>query len=200
MRLSKSATALAVSLSLFAGAAGSLALAAPASAATASVDDQRALRVEQGFDALYDAIDRLADRAADDSVGPADRAAVDAALDGVLAATGAVRAADPEPTPPKGDDPVKAAQAKLKKQTDVLVQAAMKGDLLGLVVALNAVPQLAVDLLIQIGLGKLTKDLPKLPEVPGLPKIPGMPETPATTPPATTPAVPGFPKIPGLPF
>ncbi|MFE0179140.1 hypothetical protein ACFWZ2_43235 [Streptomyces sp. NPDC059002] len=199
MRLSRTVTALAVTVSLSAGAVAMT--AAPAFAApsvTRSAED-RAVLVEQGFDALYAAIDELTERAADGTADESHSAAVDAAMERVLGAIGAVRAADPEPKP-KDDDPAAAAEAKLKSQVDVLIKAAAKADLLGLVVALNAVPQLAVDLLIQVGLGKLAKDLPKLPEapkIPGLPevpKVPGLPEAPAV------PAIPGLPKIPGLPF
>ncbi|MEU7578358.1 hypothetical protein AB0B50_12215 [Streptomyces sp. NPDC041068] len=205
MRLSRTVTALAVSVSLTAGAVAMTAAPAFAAASVSRTAEDRALMVEQGFDALYAAIDELATRSADGTADETHSAAVDAAMDRVLSAVGAVRAADPEPKP-KGDDPVVAAEAKLKAEVDGLMKAALSADLGKLVPALTSVPNLAVDLLIKVGLGKLAEGLPKLPKLPEAPKVPGLPEAPAV--PAipglpqapAVPAIPGLPKIPGLPF
>ncbi|MFC7310362.1 hypothetical protein ACFQVC_39895 [Streptomyces monticola] len=213
MRVSRTLTALAVSVAL---SAGTVALsAAPAvavenarqAAVSVPVDDDRALRVERSFDTLYSVLDELAANGVNGTYDDTDRAALNAAVQEVLAAT---EAADPEPegeAAKKKDDPTKKIKADLKAQADTLIKAATSLDLGKLVISLQAIPKLAVDLLINVGLGKLTEGLPDAPKLPNpadaaklpeAPKVPGLPQPPAIPGLPQPPAIPGLP-VPGLP-
>ncbi|MDG4866246.1 hypothetical protein P8605_49650, partial [Streptomyces sp. T-3] len=174
-------------------------------------EDERAVRVEQSIDKLYSAIEQFASRTSSGKADAGDQRAVYSALDEVFSST---KAAEPEPpvTDPatdtaaepakdaaaaakkEGDDKKKEAIAKakaiLKTEVDVLVKAAASGDVMKLVASLQVVPKLALDLVLQVGLGNLGIDLSAIlgglkppAGLPALPAIPGLPALPGLTPP-----------------
>ncbi|WP_327353288.1 hypothetical protein [Streptomyces sp. NBC_01304] len=190
-------------------------------AAARAGEDERAVRVERSIDKLYSAIEKFASRTSSGKADAGDQRAVYAALDEVFSTT---KDAEPEPPvtdpaamPPadtaaepakdaaaaakKADDDKKKeaiakAKAALKTEVDVLVKAATGGDVLKLVASLQLVPKLAIDLVLQVGLGNLGIDLSAilggLKPPAGLPALPNLLPIPGLMPPAATPAIPGL--------
>ncbi|WP_306318860.1 MULTISPECIES: hypothetical protein [unclassified Streptomyces] len=178
MKLSKAA-----SVAVGSALCGSLLLgtAGPALASGAEPDTSlptaATTRMYADVNALYDAVNRY-------TAQPyGDPAEVLAALDRVLA--------DPAPGQPvDGKDQVAKLKAELKTEIDALVSAASKGDLSATVSKLQAVPQLAVELLVTVSLGKLADEM-KLPDAPKTPKVPK-----ASKDAAAMPKLPELPKAP----
>ncbi len=209
MRLNRTLTALAVTVSLSAGTA--VLGAVPALAAegrtvvSAPIDGESERKLQGSLDRLYAAIDDAAKNGAAGTYDENDRAVLDSAVMGLIAATNAV-AAEPEPPVKEAATDTAAAVAdatkKLNAEVKVLVDAAAAGDLVKLSASVKVATTVVVELLVKVGLGPLLEklglgDVTKL--LPGLTDLLLKPAAPAAGLPALPLPLPALP-IPGLPL